>query len=140
MRDVVVQRVDKTKSFNILTLSLGLAKRLTVPDDYFVLSQSISYQHYDLNNYNTGLFTFGNGASRNLAYTVGLTRSNKGTNPIFPMYGSEFSISAKLTPPYSLLNGVDYAALPETSNSNSPPSASCHLEKINFLAIFNWNS
>jgi outer membrane protein insertion porin family len=31
------QRVDKTKSFNILTV-LGLAKRLTVPDDYFVLS------------------------------------------------------------------------------------------------------
>ncbi|MDD2821059.1 MAG: POTRA domain-containing protein [Flavobacterium sp.] len=111
LNNYITQRVDKTKSFNILTLSLGLAKRLTVPDDYFVLSQSISYQHYDLNNYNTGLFTFGNGASRNLAYTVGLTRSNKGTNPIFPMYGSEFSISAKLTPPYSLLNGVDYAAL-----------------------------
>ena len=105
------QRVDKTKSFNILTVSVGLAKRLTVPDDYFVLSQSLSYQYYDLNNYNTGLFTFGNGASRNLAYTVGLSRSNKGVNPIFPTYGSEFSISAKLTPPYSLLNGTDYKTL-----------------------------
>ena len=105
------QRVDKTKSFNILTVSVGLAKRLTVPDDYFVLSQSLSYQFYDLNNYNTGLFTFGNGSSRNLAYTVGLSRSNKGVNPIFPTYGSEFSISAKLTPPYSLLNGVDYKTL-----------------------------
>jgi outer membrane protein insertion porin family len=40
------------------------ARRLTVPDDFFVLSQSVSYQHYDLNNYNTGLFTFGNGASK----------------------------------------------------------------------------
>ena len=90
---------------------MGLAKRLTVPDDFFVLSQSVSYQHYDLNNYNTGLFTFGNGASRNLAYTIGLSRSNKGVNPIFPTYGSEFSISAKLTAPYSLLNGIDYATL-----------------------------
>jgi outer membrane protein insertion porin family len=105
------QRADKSKSFNILTLSVGLAKRLTVPDDFFVLSQSLSYQHYDLNNYNTGLFTFGDGTSRNLAYTIGLSRSNKGLNPIFPTYGSEFSISAKLTPPYSLLNGVDYATL-----------------------------
>ena len=105
------QRVDKTKSFNILTVSVGLAKRLTVPDDYFVLSQSLSYQFYDLNNYNTGLFTFGNGSSRNLAYTVGLSRSNKGVNPIFPTYGSEFSISAKLTPPYSLFNGTDYKTL-----------------------------
>ncbi|KIA87351.1 outer membrane protein assembly factor [Flavobacterium sp. AED] len=111
LNNYVTQRVDKTKSFNILTLSVGLAKRLTVPDDFFVLSQSISYQHYDLHNYNTGLFTFGNGTSRNLAYTIGLTRSNKGVNPIFPTYGSEFSISAKLTPPYSLINGTDYATL-----------------------------
>ncbi|MCW2117838.1 outer membrane protein assembly factor BamA [Flavobacterium sp. 7A] len=103
--------VDKSKSFNILTLSVGLAKRLTVPDDFFVLSQSISYQHYDLNNYNTGLFTFGNGQSRNLAYTIGLTRNNKGVNPIFPTYGSEVSISAKFTFPYSLINGINYSGL-----------------------------
>lgn len=111
LNNFVTQRADKTKSFNIMTLSVGLAKRLTVPDDFFVLSQSLSYQHYDLNNYNTGLFTFGDGTSRNFAYTVGLTRSNKGVNPIFPMYGSEFSISAKLTPPYSLLNGINYSTL-----------------------------
>ncbi|WP_232227069.1 BamA/OMP85 family outer membrane protein [Flavobacterium commune] len=103
--------VDKSRSFNIFTVSVGLAKRLTVPDDFFVLSQSVSYQHYDLNNYNTGLFTFGNGSSRNLAYTIGLTRNNKGVNPIFPTYGSEFSFSAKVTPPYSLFNGVDYGDL-----------------------------
>ncbi|MFV8371031.1 BamA/OMP85 family outer membrane protein [Flavobacterium sp. LB2P74] len=111
LNNFITQRADKTKSFNIMTLSVGLAKRLTVPDDFFVLSQSLSYQHYDLNNYNTGLFTFGDGTSRNMAYTIGLTRSNKGVNPIFPMYGSEFSISAKLTPPYSLLNGVNYSTL-----------------------------
>ncbi|QSB26705.1 outer membrane protein assembly factor [Flavobacterium sp. CLA17] len=111
LNNYVTRDVDKSKSFNILTLQVGLAKRLTVPDDYFVLSQSISYQHYDLNNYNTGLFTFGNGASRNLAYTIGLSRSNKGVNPIFPTYGSEFSISAKVTPPYSLFNGIDYSKL-----------------------------
>lgn len=103
--------VDKNKSFNILSASIGLAKRLTVPDDSFVLSNAISFQYYDLNNYNTGLFTFGNGASRNFAYTVGLSRNNKGVNPIFPTYGSEFSVSAKFTPPYSLFNKVDYANL-----------------------------
>ncbi|MCG9791479.1 BamA/OMP85 family outer membrane protein [Flavobacterium algicola] len=103
--------VDKSKSFNILTLSVGLAKRLTVPDDFFVLSQSVSYQHYNLNDYNIGLFTFGNGTSRNLAYTIGLTRNNKGVNPIFPTYGSEVSVSAKFTFPYSLINGIDYSGL-----------------------------
>ncbi len=104
-------KVDKSKSFNILTASFGIYKRLSVPDDYFGLSQTISYQHYDLNNYITGLFTFGNGASRNLAYTIGFSRNNKGVNPIFPMYGAEFSLVGKFTLPYSLFNGIDYATL-----------------------------
>ncbi len=103
--------VNRNQSFNITSLSVGIAKRLTVPDDFFVLSQTASFQYYDLNNYNTGLFTFGDGSSRNLAYTIGLTRNSKGVNPIFPTTGSEFSISAKFTPPYSLFNGVDYAEL-----------------------------
>ncbi len=103
--------VTRSQSFNITSLSIGLAKRLTVPDDYFVLSQALSFQYYDLNNYNTGLFTFGDGASRNLAYTIGLSRNSKGVNPIFPTTGSEFSISGKFTLPYSLFNGVDYGNL-----------------------------
>lgn len=104
--------VDRSKSFNIFTVSVGLAKSLTVPDDSFVLSNAVSFQYYDLNNYNTGLFTFGDGAARNFAYTIGLSRNNKGFNPIFPTYGSEFSVTAKFTPPYSLFNGVDYKDLP----------------------------
>lgn len=103
--------IDRSQSFTISTISVGIAKRLTVPDPYFTLSQAVSFQYYNLNNYNTGLFTFGNGASRNFAYTIGLTRNNKGLNPIYPTYGSEFSITAKFTPPYSLLNNVDYANL-----------------------------
>jgi outer membrane protein insertion porin family len=103
--------VDKTKNFNITTLSVGLAKRLTVPDDFFVLSHTLAFQYYDLNNYNTGLFTFGNGSSRNLSYTVGLSRNNKGVNPIFPTSGSEFSLTAKFTPPYSLFTKLDTSEL-----------------------------
>jgi outer membrane protein insertion porin family len=103
--------VDRSRSFNITSLSVGLAKRLTIPDDYFVLSGSTSFQYYDLNNYNTGLFTFGDGSSRNLAFTAGLTRNNKGVNPIYPTSGAEYSISAKFTLPYSLWNGIDYADL-----------------------------
>ena len=103
--------VDRDRSFNITSLSFGIAKRLNVPDDYFTLSQGISFQYYDLNNYNTGLFTFGDGSSKNLAYTVGLTRNSKGINPIFPTFGSELSITGKFTLPYSLFNGVDYGDL-----------------------------
>jgi len=102
---------DKSRSFNITGITFGLAKRLSVPDDYFTLSQAVSYQRYDLNNYNTGLFTFGDGFANNLSYTIGLNRNNTRIDPIYPTGGSNFSISAKLTLPYSLFDGVDYASL-----------------------------
>ncbi|MCB4806771.1 BamA/TamA family outer membrane protein [Tamlana sp. 62-3] len=109
--DYTTGNADKSRSFNITGLTFGLAKRLTVPDDYFTLSQAISFQRYDLNNYNTGLFTFGDGYSNNLSYTVGLSRNNTSVDPIYPTGGSKFSVTAKLTLPYSLFNGVDYAEL-----------------------------
>ena len=102
---------DKSRYFNISGISVGLAKRLTVPDDYFTLSQFIGYQFYDLNEYNTGLFTFGNGSSNNLSYTIALSRNNTYTDPIYPTGGSNFSLSAKMTFPYSAFNDVDYKAL-----------------------------
>ena len=75
---------DKSQSFQISGITLGLAKRLRIPDDFFQLSQAISYQYYNLNNYFTGLFTFGDGEANNLSYTVNLTRNNTRINPIFP--------------------------------------------------------
>ncbi len=105
------RNVTRDKSFNISTLTVGYGKRLKVPDDYFSISNSASFSYYDLNNYNTGLFTFGNGASRNLAFSSTLTRDSRGLDPIFPDRGSTFSVSAKFTLPYSSFNGVDYANL-----------------------------
>ena len=102
---------DKTQSFQISGLTFGLAKRLRVPDDFFQLSQALSYQYYNLKNYYTGLFTFGDGEANNLAYTISLSRNNTRVNPIFPTGGSTFNISGKFTPPYSLLTGRDYADL-----------------------------
>nr|WP_317166893.1 outer membrane protein assembly factor BamA [Winogradskyella litoriviva] len=102
---------DKDRSFNITGLTFGLSTRLSKPDDYFVLSQALSFQHYNLNNYTTSLFTFGDGYSNNLSYTVGLSRSDLRVDPIFPTGGSSFSVSAKFSFPYSLVNGVDYKAL-----------------------------
>ncbi len=107
----VTYRADKSKSFNISGISIGLAKRLSVPDDYFQLQHYVGFQYYDLNDYNTGLFTFGNGSSNNLSYTVALSRNNTFTDPIYPTGGSSFSISAKLSFPYSAVNNVDYSAL-----------------------------
>ena len=101
--------VNKEQFVSITGASIGLAKRLRVPDDYFTLSQSLSYQYYNLQNYFTGLFTFGNGVSNNINYTVTLSRNNTYTNPIFPTGGSSFTISARLSPPYSLITGDDFS-------------------------------
>ncbi|OAB81744.1 outer membrane protein assembly factor BamA [Cochleicola gelatinilyticus] len=105
------READRDQRFLITGGSVGLATRLKWPDDFFTLSQAISFQHYNLQNYNTRLFTFGNGYSNNLAYTIGLSRNNTGTNPIYPTYGSEFAITAKLTPPFSAFSNTDYKAL-----------------------------
>ena len=105
------RKADRDRSFDIIGLTFGTSTRLSKPDDFFVLSQAISYQHYNLSNYNTGLFTFGNGTSNNLSYTIGLSRNNLYNDPIFPTGGASFTASAKFSLPYSLFNGVDYASL-----------------------------
>ncbi|WGD35399.1 POTRA domain-containing protein [Olleya sp. YS] len=112
------RNADKDRRFNITGVTVGLAKRLSVPDDYFTLSQAISFQHYDLKNYNTGLFTFGDGYSNNLSYTLGLSRNNTFNDPIFPMGGSNFTATAKFSLPYSLFNDVDYSALSDERAQN----------------------
>ena len=120
----LTRNADKSKHFNITGLSVGLAKRLREPDDYFTLSQAIGFQHYDLKNYNTGLFTFGNGYSNNLSYTIGLSRNNLAVDPIYPTQGSSFSVSAKFSIPYSLFNKTDYKALKEERATLDPTNAS----------------
>jgi outer membrane protein insertion porin family len=109
------QDVDRDKSFTISSITMGVTKRLSEPDYNMRLSNSLTFQYYNLDNYNTGLFTFGNGTSRNLAYTIELTRESRGRNPIYPTYGSLFKASFRTTFPYSAVNGIDYDALKNTA-------------------------
>ena len=138
--DFFTGRADKSQYFQISGLTLGLAKRLKVPDDFFTLSQAISYQYFDLNNYYTGLFTFGDGQANNLAYTIALSRNNTYTNPIFPVGGSKFTLSAKITPPYSLINGVDYSNLKNQKEfqllNGNPNTEKIDQEKFRWLEYY----
>jgi len=141
--DYFTGRADKSQFFEISSISIGLARRLRVPDDYFTLSQSISYQYYNLNNYFTGLFTFGDGESNNIAYTIALSRNNTYTNPVFPLGGSTFTISAKLTPPFSLISGRDYSNLGEEKEFQTiingvpvPDNALIDQEKFKWLEFY----
>ncbi len=105
--------IDRSQGLNISTATIGMAKRLLVPDDNFTLSHSLSFQYYELNNYTSNYFAFSNGASRNLAYTVELSRDNRGgiMPSIYPQSGAYLSVSGKFTAPYSLFNNVDYKNL-----------------------------
>ncbi len=138
--DYLTGRADESQYFQISGLTLGLAKRLKRPDDFFTLSQAIAYQYYDLNNYYTGLFTFGDGSANNLTYTVSLSRNNTFTNPIFPVGGSKFTISGKFTPPYSLINGIDFSNLENRKEfqlpNGDPDKAKIDQEKFRWLEYY----
>ncbi|MFM9051768.1 MAG: outer membrane protein assembly factor BamA, partial [Bacteroidota bacterium] len=85
--------------------SVGLAKRLKKPDDFFVLYQEINFQLYQLNNF-TGSFVYSTGTSRNISFTEMLSR-NSVDAPIYPRTGSNNSISLEFTPPWSLFGFRD---------------------------------
>ena len=95
--------------------TVGLGKRLTWPDDYFILRQTLSYQNYDLRNFSSGsvVFDFVNGNSNVLAYQFQISR-NSVDQPFFARTGSDISFSVKATPPLSLWfpNGRDFRSLP----------------------------
>ena len=96
----------RLQRLGILGATVGLGKRLTVPDDYFILRQTIGFQRYELHNYSSGavIFDFTNGTSDVLSYQIQLSR-NSVDQPFFPRSGSDVTVSVKATPPWSLLPG-----------------------------------
>ncbi|MBP6312101.1 MAG: outer membrane protein assembly factor BamA [Flavobacteriales bacterium] len=91
------------QSLVITGVTVGIGKRLQWPDNYFILRQTLGYQLYDLKNYSSGavVFSFTNGVSNVLSYTLQLSRSSI-DQPFFSRTGSNTTISVKATPPYSL--------------------------------------
>lgn len=96
---------DDSKHLNVTGVSIGFGKRLTWPDDYFMLYEELSYQRYDILNWY--FLGFDTGKSNILSLTSTLTRSSI-DNPIYTRRGSKFSMSLQLTPPYSMFNDIDY--------------------------------
>ncbi len=96
-----------TSSMKITGASVGLGRRLRWPDDFFTLYNEISFQQYNLDNW-TGYFQFSDGASNNISFNTTLARKSI-DQLIYPRRGSDFSLSLKLTPPYSLFTEKDYS-------------------------------
>src|SRR5699024_6948996 len=59
--DYFSRETDRSRKFLVTGGSVGLAKRLSWPDDFFTLSGALSFQHYSMHNYNIGLFNFPEG-------------------------------------------------------------------------------
>ena len=85
--------------------SLGLSRRLKWPDDNFVLTTSINYQHYNLKDYNL-IENFRNGKSNNLYFKLVLARYSV-DQPLYPRSGSDISFTFQFTPPYSVFSDRD---------------------------------
>lgn len=90
-----------------ITASLG--RRVTWPDDYFTLSNSLSFLNYRLDNYGSqfggGSLGFTDGTANSFTFNTTLAR-NSVDQPMYPRSGSNISLSAALTPPYSFFRGA----------------------------------
>jgi outer membrane protein insertion porin family len=106
--------VPKT-SFQTTAFTVGLGRRLRVPDDWFSLSNSVSYLIYNNNNYFTtnnrqSATTYPDGISHNVTFNTTITR-NSLDQQTYPRRGSSVSLSVTATPPWQRLgvnfNGTD---------------------------------
>jgi len=100
-------------SFKNDGITVGLARRLTWPDDYFQLYTGVSFMFYELYQYKQ-VFTFGDGTGNynNIAFNITLSR-NSVDFPIYPRSGSSASVSLDFTPPYSAFTSTNYALVSE---------------------------
>lgn len=87
--------------------SLSLGRQVRWPDDYFIVSNSISYLRYDLFRFGQSL-GFETGDANSLTFNTTISR-NSADSPMYPRSGSNLSLNVALTPPYSLVNDIDYS-------------------------------
>ena len=122
---------DPDKYIRMYGVSVGWGRRLQWPDDNFTLQAELNYQLYSLKDWQYFLISDGN--CNNINLTLSLGRSTV-VNPFFPREGSDFSIVASATPPYSLWDGKDYANL--AKNPSSPSYKSELREKHKWIEYY----
>ena len=86
--------------------SMGYGYRLSWPDDYFTIYHELGAQHYKLKDW--PYYFLSDGDINDFSFKTAISR-NSIDNPLYSRHGSSFSLSAEITPPYSLINGKDYS-------------------------------
>ncbi|MFZ9234634.1 MAG: BamA/OMP85 family outer membrane protein [Algoriphagus sp.] len=90
--------------FKITGVTMGLSKRITWPDDYFSISNSLQFQNYEFNQFGTSFgLSYPSGISKSVVLNTTVARNNV-DNTIYPRQGSNIILSMNLTPPYASLN------------------------------------
>jgi len=107
---------DLRQSLQITGVQVGFGQRWKKPDDWFTMNLALSYQHFQLNDYGV-FFSFADGTANNLAANFTLSR-NSISDPIYPVWGSNVSLSVKATPPYSTFRGEDDAYYADLSDQD----------------------
>ena len=108
---------DPNKYLQMAGITVGFGKRLKWPDDYFTFTADMSYQWYNLKNWDY-LYYMNNGVSNSIVFGLTLAR-NSIDNPLYTRSGSDFSLSLHLTPPASVFGKKDWKTLSETGTVES---------------------
>lgn len=95
-----------TTYFRSYGIAVGIGKRLSWPDPYFTLYTEVAYQRYGLKGYTSFIMTDGNANMLSLKLVL---QRNSTDQPIYPRRGSDFSLSLQITPPFSAMDGKNYA-------------------------------
>lgn len=109
--------IDPSKSLQMAGINFSFGKRLSWPDDYFTFMLDLGYQAYILQDWDY-LYYMNNGVSHSITLGATLARTSI-DNPIYTRRGSQFSLSATVTPPYSLFDGKDYKTLSQQNTEAS---------------------
>ncbi|MDD4425572.1 MAG: POTRA domain-containing protein, partial [Mariniphaga sp.] len=112
---------DDEQIWETTALALGYGYRLSFPDDFFTVYHELSFEHYLLQNMGSYFYFMQdetgnvNGTFNNFSLKTVFGR-NSIDNPLYSRSGSQFNISLKATPPFSLLSGKDYSSPDITNN------------------------
>jgi outer membrane protein insertion porin family len=96
---------DPSGYFRTLGIAAGIGFRLNWPDQYFTLYTEAGFQRYMTKDWPYFLMQNGNANVVTLKTIFGRSSVSQ---PIYPRYGSDFSLSVTVTPPWSLMDGKDY--------------------------------
>lgn len=110
---------------------LGISTRVKWPDDYFIFSTGLEFQHYILHNYNT-VFIFNEGRSTNLNLQVSISRDSRYPEaPTWYNHGFYFLVQGKFTLPYSLF-------VPGRMNLNYEDPGLSAADRYKFVEYHKW--